>query len=114
VAQETDVTGHGGRCRPRGDRRHSPAAERGHPESPDRRHRAVAADLRDKQVETVADLQHFVPSLVALNATTAIPTSCRSAACPACCLFRRGAGGLGAVRRRQRHRQRIEALAILL
>ena len=26
-------------------------------------------DLRDKQVETVADLQHFVPSLVALNAT---------------------------------------------
>jgi iron complex outermembrane receptor protein len=28
-----------------------------------------AADLRDKQVETVADLQHFVPSLVALNAT---------------------------------------------
>ena len=28
-----------------------------------------AADLRDKSVETVADLQHFVPSLVALNAT---------------------------------------------
>jgi iron complex outermembrane receptor protein len=28
-----------------------------------------AANLRDKQVETVADLQHFVPSLVALNAT---------------------------------------------
>jgi iron complex outermembrane recepter protein len=28
-----------------------------------------ANDLRDKQIETVADLQHFVPSLVALNAT---------------------------------------------
>jgi iron complex outermembrane receptor protein len=28
-----------------------------------------ANDLRDKQVETVADLQHFVPSLIALNAT---------------------------------------------
>ncbi len=26
-------------------------------------------DLRNKQVETVADLQHFVPSLIALNAT---------------------------------------------
>ena len=29
----------------------------------------TANDLRDKQVETVADLQHFVPSLIALNAT---------------------------------------------
>jgi iron complex outermembrane receptor protein len=28
-----------------------------------------ANDLRDKQVETVADLQHFIPSLIALNAT---------------------------------------------
>jgi iron complex outermembrane receptor protein len=28
-----------------------------------------SADLREKQVETVVDLQHFVPSLVALNAT---------------------------------------------
>jgi iron complex outermembrane receptor protein len=28
-----------------------------------------ANDLRDKQIDTVVDLQHFVPSLVALNAT---------------------------------------------